>query len=134
MTGGTEWIIDAIGCAPSLLANPAAVRLLMEQAISSLQLTVLQSVVHQFAQPPGITAMAMLAESHLTVHTFPESGVATINLYCCSPRPKYNWRLACHQTFAAHSVMIRVAQRGMAAFESGTSDNRTTIDAIDGVA
>jgi S-adenosylmethionine decarboxylase len=127
MTGGTEWIIDAIGCAPSLLANPVAVRLLMDEAIASLQLTVLQSVVHQFDQPAGITAIALLAESHLTVHTFPESGVASINLYCCSPRPTYNWRLACSQALAEHSVMIRVAQRGLAAFESSTSDVATGI-------
>jgi S-adenosylmethionine decarboxylase len=127
MTGGTEWIIDAIGCAPTLLANPSAVQVLMDDAIRSLQLTVLQLVVHQFSSPPGITAMALLAESHLTVHTFPESGVATINLYCCSPRPQYNWRQACVAALAAHSVLIRVTQRGLDAFESSISDVATGI-------
>mgnify|MGYP001582782017 CR=1 FL=1 len=34
---------------------------------------------------PGITAVAVIAESHVAVHTFPEKGAVSMNLYSCRP-------------------------------------------------
>ena len=41
---------------------------------------------HVFPPPGGITGMLLLAESHLTVHTFPEHRSLCLNLFCCTPR------------------------------------------------
>ncbi len=35
--------------------------------------------------------MLLLMESPLTCHTVPESGLCTLNLYCCRPRPEWPW-------------------------------------------
>ena len=42
---------------------------------------------HKF-DPQGVTALAMLAESHLSIHTWPEKGVAKCDIFTCSDKAK----------------------------------------------
>ncbi|MBP9089140.1 MAG: S-adenosylmethionine decarboxylase, partial [Kofleriaceae bacterium] len=77
--------------------------------------TVVTQAEHQFPDPPGITAMVLLAESHLTIHTFPEAGVATLNLYCCAPTAVhhgFDWAAFCARHLGASDVQVCVADRG----------------------
>jgi S-adenosylmethionine decarboxylase len=46
-------------------------------------LTVLGESFHQF-EPRGVTGVVLLAESHLAVHTWPEHGFATLDVYACN--------------------------------------------------
>lgn len=115
MNGGTEWLIDAFDCAPARLASRADINALLVDAIAQLQLTAVAHVEHQFPDPPGITAMVLLAESHVTIHTFPESGVATLNLYCCAPsavHQSFDWLAFCARHLGASAVNVIVANRG----------------------
>jgi S-adenosylmethionine decarboxylase len=115
MTGGTEWLIDAFDCAPARLGSRADINALLADAIAQLHLSVVTQAEHQFPDPPGITAMVLLAESHLTIHTFPESGVATLNLYCCAPSAlhhNFDWSACCARHLGAGAVKITVADRG----------------------
>ncbi len=43
----------------------------------------------QVPPPGGVTALCLLTESHLSLHPYSEKGVATIDLYCCRPRPAW---------------------------------------------
>lgn len=45
-------------------------------------LCVLKRVIHCF-QPQGMTCLYLLAESHLSIHTWPESRFCAIDLFCC---------------------------------------------------
>ena len=115
MTGGIEWLIDAFDCTPARLSSRTDINALLADAIAQLQLTVVTQAEHQFPDPPGITAMVLLAESHLTIHTFPESGVATLNLYCCAPSSlhhDFDWPAFCARHLGASGVNIAVANRG----------------------
>lgn len=49
--------------------------------------TVLKMVEHRFT-PRGLTMIAVLAESHATVHTWPEKGYAMIDYFSCSDDPR----------------------------------------------
>jgi len=64
--------------------------------------------------PPGagLTGMYLLAESHLTCHTYPEHGVATFNLHCCRARPRWGWEAALRQALGATTVTVRELRRG----------------------
>jgi S-adenosylmethionine decarboxylase len=68
---------------------------------------------HQFPPPGGITGIFLLTESHLTCHTYPETGVATFNLYCCRPRPAWPWVERLTAALAAQQVSIRALTRGV---------------------
>jgi len=56
--------------------------------------------------------MYLLAESHLTIHTFPETGTVTLNAYCCKPRTPAPWRELVVELLGAREVVITQHVRG----------------------
>lgn len=109
---GREWIIDARGCDPAALANLATLRALVARAVSELALRPLgEPLWHVFPPPGGITGLCMLAESHLTVHTFPEHGALCLNLFCCTPRPEWDFAARLRDAVGATEVSVRVVER-----------------------
>lgn len=113
MNGGTEWIVDAYGCDPDRLRDRAAVCAVLDRIVADLDLRVVGApLVHGFDAPGGVTALYLLTESHLCCHTYPESGVATFNLYCCRERPPWPWNDALADALGARRVDVRRAPRG----------------------
>jgi S-adenosylmethionine decarboxylase len=113
MTVGTEWLVDAEGCSADLLRDIETVRSLSEEVIADLGLRVVgEPMWHQFPQPGGVTGLYLLTESHLACHTFPETGLATFNLYCCRPRPPFAWDERLRALLNASRVTVRTAARG----------------------
>ena len=87
-----EWIVEARGCSPTALRDLATLQRLFAKVISDLRLNpVGDPLWHQFEHPSGITGMCMLAESHLTCHTFPEYGSLCLNLFCCREREEWDF-------------------------------------------
>jgi S-adenosylmethionine decarboxylase len=122
MTGGTEWVVDASGCREESLASLPTAEALLDEVVARLELTVVARSGHVFPSPGGVTSLYLLSESHLTVHTFPESGVATLNLYCCRPRPELDWGPLLADRLGATGVVVRRLDRGLDAFEGAPSE------------
>jgi S-adenosylmethionine decarboxylase len=112
MQGGIEWLVDGHGCAPARLRDRATVIALLDHIVTAMGLLVVQQAVHAFPGEGGITAMYLLAESHLTIHTFPESGTATLNAYCCMPRTPAPWSELLRAHLGAAEVTATEHRRG----------------------
>jgi S-adenosylmethionine decarboxylase len=112
MYGGIEWLVDARGCAPASLRDQAAVLGLLDRIVAAMDLHVVSTVVHAFPGEAGVTALYLLAESHLTIHTFPETGTATLNAYCCRPRAPAPWRELFRDLLGAGDVTVSEHVRG----------------------
>jgi len=112
MHGGIEWLVDARGCAPDRVRDRAVVVGTLDRLVAEMDLHVLTTAVHVFGGHAGVTAMYLLAESHLTIHTFPESGVVTLNAYCCRVRPAPAWRALLGELLGARDVEVRELRRG----------------------
>jgi S-adenosylmethionine decarboxylase proenzyme len=54
----------------------------MRQAAEAAGCVILYGQFHQF-EPQGVTGLLLIAESHLSVHTWPEHGYAAVDLYTC---------------------------------------------------
>jgi S-adenosylmethionine decarboxylase len=109
---GREWIVDASGCDPASLASLEVLRTLFDRVVADLELRqVGESVWHVFPAPGGITGLCLLAESHLTVHTFPEHGALCLNLFCCTPRPGWNFTAGLRDAVGAERVDVRRVNR-----------------------
>lgn len=107
------WIVDAYGCEPSRLRDPEAMRALLDRVVDELRLLPVGGpLVHHFGGEGGVTALLLLSESHLAIHTFPEVGAATIDLYCCRPRPDYPWAERLAEHLGAEEVTVRAYARG----------------------
>jgi len=112
MIVGTEWLIDASGCTPEILRDAAQLRHMFDCIISDLDLQVVgEQLWHCFPAPGGVTGLALLTESHLACHTYPEFRTATINLYCCRERAEWPWADRLAEILGAANVTVRVNQR-----------------------
>jgi S-adenosylmethionine decarboxylase len=113
VTGGVEWLVDAFGCDPDRLRDRGVLLELGASLIGALELHVIgEPQVHQFSGPGGITALYLLSESHLAWHTYPEHGLATLNVYCCRSRAPLDWRLLLARTLGASRVTVTDVVRG----------------------
>ena len=55
----------------------------LRQGAEAAGATVLDVRHHRFGEGGGVTAVALLAESHITIHTWPERGYAAIDVFVC---------------------------------------------------
>jgi len=75
-----EWY----GCpAEPLLTQADALRDLCRRAVDESGLTIVGDRFFQF-EPHGVTGTVLLAESHLAIHTWPEVGFVTVDVYVCN--------------------------------------------------
>lgn len=89
---GLHLTADLQGCAATQAAmtEPAALRECCLVAVRRSGLTPVSELFHRFAPAPGsagpagITGVVLLAESHLAVHTWPELGAVTLDVYVCN--------------------------------------------------
>jgi S-adenosylmethionine decarboxylase len=109
---GSEWLIEAAGCRADALRDLDVLRALFARVLRELDLHALHEPSwHVFPGAGGITGFVMLSESHLACHTYPEHGVATINLYCCRPRPEWPWETRLRESLGATDVRVRQLDR-----------------------
>ncbi|HEY8207873.1 MAG TPA: adenosylmethionine decarboxylase [Myxococcaceae bacterium] len=110
---GVEWIVEAFGCDAGRLRSQQALEALFARAVQELALKPTQPAQwHVFPEPGGVTALLLLSESHLTIHTFPESRYAALNLYCCRPRPRWDFAARLREAIGAERVEVRELARG----------------------
>lgn len=114
MIVGIEWLIEATNCDPEKLREMPVLQTVFAHIIKDLNLKIVgEQLWHQFAAPgAGVTGLAMLTESHLACHTYPEHKTATFNLYCCRERPEWDWTLNLQNLLGAKSVNVQKIERG----------------------
>ena len=109
---GRHCLLEARGCCSRILDDREALTRLVHEAAARSGATLLSVAAHRF-EPQGVTCLAMLAESHLSVHTWPELGYAAIDAFTCG---KADPEIACQYVAAglqAQQVHCRVVQRGI---------------------
>lgn len=118
---GVEWVIDAEDCSPDALRDAKKIAGTIDAIVSALALhPVKPPLLHQFPGEGGVTALVLLAESHLTIHTFPELAAATLNIYCCRPRAALDWPKVLAEGLGARTVHVRSLVRGDAEGAGGS--------------
>lgn len=79
---GRHCILELYDCPSSLLDDQAFIQSTLRQAATVAQSTLLGELSHKF-EPQGVTALVLLAESHISIHTWPESGYAAVDVFTC---------------------------------------------------
>lgn len=78
---GTHLIIDLWGA--GRLDNLEHVRATLIEAVQVAGATLLHLHLHHFTPSGGISGVAVLAESHISIHTWPERGYAALDVFMC---------------------------------------------------
>lgn len=109
---GQEWLIDASGCDLAALKDVRVLAGLFEELVVTLELSVVGSPQwHVFPAPGGVTGLALLSESHLAIHTFPEHGYAALSIYSCSRRASLDFDALMKRHLKSQSVTVRTLAR-----------------------
>jgi S-adenosylmethionine decarboxylase len=109
---GQEWLIEGYGCDEAALADLPKLRGLFDDLVGALGLRpVAETQWHQFPHTGGITGLCLLAESHLACHTFPEYQSICLNVFCCHPRPDWDFSGYLRREFGAAAVNVRRMER-----------------------
>ena len=109
---GRQILVDLFGCDPVLLSDEALVQRVMEDAARAARATIVRSVFHRFS-PQGVSGVVVISESHLTIHTWPERGVASIDIYTSGARAEPRLALpVLRKGFRAASERVQELQRG----------------------
>jgi len=80
--GSTHCILELYGCPTDLLNDLSFVRGAVQEASQQGLSTLLDMSSHQF-HPQGVTVVGLLAESHISIHTWPECGYAAVDVFTC---------------------------------------------------
>lgn len=79
---GKHLTVDMYGCSFESLDNLEFVKKAMTTAVEEANMTLLDFTSYKF-EPQGLTALALLAESHMSIHTYPELGYAAVDVFTC---------------------------------------------------
>ena len=79
---GTHLLLELRGCDPELLDDLAYIRQELLRAATEVDAHVIGESFHQFT-PQGVTGILSIAESHISIHTWPEYGYAAADIFTC---------------------------------------------------
>jgi S-adenosylmethionine decarboxylase proenzyme len=82
---GKHVLLELYDCDPKLLNDITFIKETMLAAAKKSGATVLGESFHQFS-PQGVSGVIIIAESHLTIHTWPEHGYAGADIFTCGTR------------------------------------------------
>ncbi|MGH7124092.1 MAG: adenosylmethionine decarboxylase [Stellaceae bacterium] len=85
----------------------------LRRAALAANATILHVHVHRFASAGGISGIAVLAESHISVHTWPERGYAALDIFLCGKCDIDACVVALQSAFRPASSNVRTFQRGV---------------------
>ena len=100
MKMGKHYLLNLYGCSFHLLDDENFLMGLLESAAIASGATVIQTISKKF-HPQGVTAICLLSESHISIHTWPEEGMAACDVYTCGDcNPKIGCDIIIQQLFA----------------------------------
>lgn len=80
---GEHYIIELYDCKSEILNDLDEIQSALTEAASIAGATIIDQRFHRFA-PQGVSGVVVIAESHLSIHTWPELGYAALDLFTCS--------------------------------------------------
>ena len=80
---GRHMTVEFYDCDPAILVDPEQVKKAFLKAAKESGATVLDYSFHAF-EPQGVSGMVIIAESHFSVHAWPEHDYAAVDLFSCS--------------------------------------------------
>ncbi len=112
---GLHLLIDFWGC--SNMQNEAGIGSTLRGAAEACGATVLDVHLHSFGDGSGITGVATLAESHISIHTWPEIDYVALDVFVCGACNAYKALEVLEKFFTPARQQLSVHERGLSAKE-----------------
>ena len=108
---GTHLLIDLWGA--QRLDELEVVRGALLASVALCGATLLDLKLHGFGAGQGITGVALLAESHISIHSWPEHGYAAIDIFVCGPCDPHSILPVLREAFSPERVEMIEHLRGI---------------------
>lgn len=79
---GRHLLVEFTNCDKGALDNVQLLETAFKDAVAAAGATLVQSVFHRY-NPQGVSGVIVIAESHLSIHTWPEYGYAAVDFFTC---------------------------------------------------
>jgi S-adenosylmethionine decarboxylase len=84
-TVGDHYLVELNECDVNAINSEKVLREGMLQAVERSGATIIKDVFHSFS-PHGVTGVIVIAESHVSIHTWPEHRYAAVDIFTCSAK------------------------------------------------
>jgi S-adenosylmethionine decarboxylase len=108
---GTHLLIDLWGA--SNLCDPDHIDRALREAAEAAGATILHGHFHHFSPNGGVSGVLVLAESHISIHTWPERDFAAIDIFMCGACNPYHGVPALKAAFTPTSINLGEQRRGL---------------------
>ena len=106
---GVHLIVDLHGA--KQLDDIEHIETTLRRCVEAARATLLHIHLHHF-QPSGVSGVAVLAESHISIHTWPEAGYAALDVFMCGSAEPDKCIPVLREAFAAERVGVNELLRG----------------------
>ncbi|MBV9756705.1 MAG: adenosylmethionine decarboxylase [Alphaproteobacteria bacterium] len=110
---GMHLLLDLWGA--KHLCDPAAIDSALREAAAAAGATILHGHFHHFGPDGGVSGVLVLAESHISVHTWPEREFAAIDIFMCGNCDAYKSVPVLEAAFQPRSTELVEQRRGLIA-------------------
>lgn len=128
-TLGHQLLVEYYDCTPEKLNDVEFVRRSMVKAAGEAGAKVVGELFHRF-EPHGVSGVVVIAESHLTIHTWPEYSYAAVDLFTCGDElDPHRGLLALKQAFESERYEIKEIFRGYLTPQDGPLRHKPLVEA-----
>jgi S-adenosylmethionine decarboxylase len=110
---GMHLLVDLWGA--SNLCDPEHIDHALREAAQAAGATILHGHFHHFSPNGGVSGVLVLAESHISIHTWPERNFAALDIFMCGTCDPYLGLPALKAAFHPESVNLDEQRRGLVA-------------------
>jgi len=111
-TFGDHYLVELIGCDPEVIKFLESTREVFLRCVKESRATYIGDVFHQF-EPYGVSGVVLIAESHMSFHTWPEANYVGVDIFTCGlemdPEVAIN---VLKEEFRASDVHVKTYTRG----------------------
>ncbi len=108
---GTHLLLDIWGA--KHLDDERRIRETLVKAVNDCGATLLEVSLHVYSPNNGISGVAILAESHMSIHTWPELGYAAVDIFVCGSVDPYKSLPAIREGFEPDKLNVFEVKRGI---------------------
>ena len=109
---GNHGLLDLYGCDEAILKDEGRLKTALGAAAQAAEATILNEHFHTFSGAGGVTGVLLLAESHISIHTWPEHHFAAIDAFICGGMKLEKVKEILRRELAAERAVWTVARRG----------------------
>ncbi len=83
---GIHYLLELYGCDKKILQSKQKIEYILVKAARAGNATVLSKSFYKFGRYGGVTGVICIAESHITIHTWPEYHYAAVDIFTCGDK------------------------------------------------